>query len=100
MENEKKQNEMSAIQELPDESLDAIAGGVNNRNVRFRFTVGNKVKFTLTDGSSEYLYGVIKYQYPKNFYGAIMAHYTITVIQDTDYTTYRDVPEHRIHRVL
>ena len=93
---ENRENLPTTAQELPDESLDAIAGGVNNRNVRFRYNVGNKVRFTLTNHGSEYLYGVIKYQYPKNFYGAIMAHYTITVLQDTGYTTYRDVPEHRV----
>ena len=47
MENEKKLPATS--QELPDETLDAIAGGAGSQNGNFVFKPGNKVKFTRTD---------------------------------------------------
>lgn len=49
MENKSMLNNAPAAQELPDEMLDAIAGGADFQNGNFVFKPGNKVKFTRTD---------------------------------------------------
>ena len=94
MENEKKLP--AASQELPDETLDAIAGGAGSQNGNFVFKPGTKVKFTWTDNDKCYLNGVVRYGYLKEYNGRMIPHYAITVNHYSGSTMFRDVPQHRI----
>ena len=97
MKNVKKLNEEpAAFRELPDESLDAVAGGANYGNVRYRFKSGDKVKFAMTDGGSPSMKGVVKTRCMKEYNGQTIPHYAITVNHYTGSTTFYDVPQHRI----
>ena len=97
MENEKNLNEEpAAFRELPDESLDAVAGGTNYGNVSYCFKPGDKVKFTTAGDNAPYLDGVVSYSYLKEYNGQTIPHYAITVNHYTGSTTFLDVPQHRI----
>ena len=100
MENEKNLNENPAFQELPDESLDAVAGGAGSCDPWYLFWGGDKVKFTHADNSFLYQDGVVQNGYLKTYNGQTIPHYTITVNHYTGKITYRDVPQHRIRFTL
>ena len=100
MENEKNLNENPAFRELPDESLDAVAGGADSWTPSFLFKPGDKVKFTHADNSFLYQDGVVQNGYLKTYNGQTIPHYTITVNHYTGKITYRDVPQHRIRFTL
>ena len=85
-------NKMPSAQELPDESLDAVAGGAGSWTPSFLFKPGDKVKFTPADNSTLYLEGVVEYGYMKTYNGKRIPHYII----HSGTTTFRDVPQHRI----
>lgn len=97
MKNVKKLNEeTAAFRELPDESLDAVAGGANYGSVSYCFKPGDKVKFTTAGDNAPYLDGVVSYSYLKEYNGQTIPHYAITVNHYTGSTTFYDVPQHRI----
>ena len=98
MENEKKLP--TAVQELTDESLDAVAGGAGSCDPWYLFWGGDKVKFTHADNSTLYSDGVVQNRYLKTYNGQTIPHYTITVNYYSGKTTYRDVPQHRIRFAL
>ena len=92
MKDEKTMNKMPSAQELPDESLDAVAGGADSWTPSFLFKPGDKVKFTHADNSTLYSEGVVEYGYMKTYNGKRIPHYII----HSGTTTFRDVPQHRI----
>ena len=97
MKNVKKLNEEpAAFRELPDESLDAVAGGAGSWTPSFLFKPGDKVKFTTEGDNAPYLDGVVSYSYLKEYNGQTIPHYAITVNHYTGSTTFLDVPQHRI----
>ena len=100
MEKEKNLNENPALQELPDESLNAVAGGCSSCTPYYLFSRGDKVKFTHADNSFLYQDGVVQNGYLKTYNGQTIPHYTITVNHYSGKTTYRDVPQHRIRFTL
>ena len=93
-------NKMPSAQELPDESLNAVAGGCGSCTPYFLFEPGDKVKFTHADNCTLYSEGVVQNRYMKTYNGQTIPHYTIIVNYYTGKTTYRDVPQHRIRFAL
>lgn len=96
MENEKNLNEKSTAQELPDESLDTVAGGAGSRTPSSLFKRGDKVKFTPWDNSTLYLIGVVQCSYLKEYNGRTIPHYMIIVNHYAGSDTYLDIPQDRI----
>ena len=96
MENEKNLNQKSTAQELPDESLDDIAGGANYGSVCYCFKPGDKVKFTPWDNSTLYLIGEVQCSYLKEYNGRTIPHYMIIVNHYTGSDTYLDIPQDRV----
>ena len=93
-------NKMPSAQELPDESLNAVAGGCGSCTPYFRFKSGDKVKFRHWDNSTFYSDGVVQYGYLKTYNGKTTPHYTITVNHPSGKTNFSDVPQHRIRFAL
>lgn len=97
MENEKNLNEKSTAQELPDESLDTVAGGAGSWTPSSLFKRGDKVKFTPWDNSTLYLIGVVQCSYLKEYNGRTIPHYMIIVNHYAGSDTYLDVPQDRVN---